>query len=52
MTYNTQFEKRVADLTPNDVHSAMKKHIDRSKITIMKAGDFQEPFAEGPSVVR
>jgi len=51
MTYNTQFEKWVADLTPNDVNAAMRKYIDQSKITIVKAGDFKNHPPKGPNVV-
>jgi zinc protease len=51
MTYNTQFEKWVADLTPNDVNSAMRKYIDQSKLTIVKAGDFKNHPPKGPNVV-
>ncbi len=51
MAYNTQFEQWVADLTPNDVNSAMRKYIDQSKITIVKAGDFKNHPPKGPNVV-
>jgi zinc protease len=51
MAYNTQFEKWVADLTPNDVNAAMRKYIDQSKITIVKAGDFKNHPPKGPNVV-
>jgi len=51
MAYNDQFEKWVAALTPNDVNSAMRKYIDQSKITIVKAGDFKNHPPKGPTVV-
>jgi len=51
MAYNTQFEKWVADLTPSDVNAAMRKYIDQSKITIVKAGDFKNHPPKGPNVV-
>jgi zinc protease len=51
MTYNTQFEKWVESLTPNDINSAMRKYIDQSKITIVKAGDFKNHPPKSPSVV-
>ena len=51
MTYNTQFEKWIASLTPNDVNAAMRKYIDQSKITIVKAGDFKNHPPKGPGVV-
>jgi zinc protease len=51
MTYNDQFEKWVAALTPNDINGAMRKYIDQSKITIVKAGDFKNHPPKGPNVV-
>ena len=36
----TALEKKVAALTPAQILAAMQKHIDPSKITIVKAGDF------------
>jgi zinc protease len=51
MTYNDQFEKWVSALTPNDVNSAMRKYVDQSKITIVKAGDFKNHPPKSPTVV-
>ncbi len=39
-TYDTDFEKRVAALTAEQVSAAAKKYIDYSRLTIVKAGDF------------
>jgi zinc protease len=45
--FDAVLERRVAALTPDVINAAMRKHIDPSKITIVKAGDFskgkQEP---------
>ena len=41
-------EKKIAALTPDQVVSAMRRHIDPSKITIVKAGDFKSPAAPAP----
>ncbi|GAB3760653.1 M16 family metallopeptidase [Spirosoma pomorum] len=40
MNWDADFEKKLASLTPEQVNAAMKKHIDPSKISIIKAGDF------------
>src|SRR6185295_16671762 len=40
MRWEDEFEKRIAALTPEQVTEAMRKHIDPSKISIVKAGDF------------
>ena len=40
MKWEDAFEKRIAAVTPEQVTAAMRKHIDPSKITIVKAGDF------------
>jgi len=40
MAYNVQLEKWVAALTPADVNAAMKKYVNLSKMSMVKAGDF------------
>lgn len=40
LAYDTEFERRVAALTPATLNAAMRRYIDPSKITIVKAGDF------------
>ena len=38
--WDESFEKKVMELTPEQVNEAMKKHISLDKINIIKAGDF------------
>lgn len=38
--WDEEFERKVAALTPEQIMAAMRRHIDPSKITIIKAGDF------------
>ncbi|MBD2753881.1 M16 family metallopeptidase [Spirosoma validum] len=40
MAWDADLEKKMESLTPEQVNAAMKKHIDPSKISIIKAGDF------------
>ena len=40
LAWDAELEKRVAALTPAEIVAAMRRHIDPSKITIIKAGDF------------
>ena len=40
LNWDADFEKKMESLTPEQVNAAMKKHIDPSKISIIKAGDF------------
>jgi len=40
LAYDATLEQRVGALTPEIINSAMRKYIDPSKITIVKAGDF------------
>ncbi|GAB4035269.1 M16 family metallopeptidase [Spirosoma jeollabukense] len=40
LNWDAEFEKKIESLTPEQVNAAMKKHIDPSKISIIKAGDF------------
>ncbi len=46
LAWDADFEKRVADLTPEQIAAAMRRHIDPSKITIIEAGDFAKPTAK------
>ena len=45
MQWDADFEKNVDALTPEKVKAAMQKHIDYSKLTIIKAGDFSKSKA-------
>jgi zinc protease len=40
LAWDADFEKRVAALTGAQIQAAMKKYLDPSKMTIVKAGDF------------
>lgn len=45
LAWDAEFEKKIAALTPEQITAAMRRHIDVSKLTIIKAGD----FAKNPS---
>jgi zinc protease len=40
MAWDAELEKKIAALTPDQVVAALRRHIDLSKMTIVKAGDF------------
>ncbi len=40
-TFSKAFEDRLASLTVEDVNAALRKHIDPSKVTVVKAGAFK-----------
>jgi zinc protease len=40
LAWDAELEKKIEALTPEQILSAMRKHIDPAKITIIKAGDF------------
>jgi zinc protease len=44
--FDADFEKRVGALTPDVINGAMRKYIDPSKITVVKAGDFTKGKTE------
>jgi zinc protease len=46
--YDAEFEKRIASLTPEQVSAVAKKYLDYSKLTIVKAGDFNKVAAAVP----
>jgi zinc protease len=41
-SHTSDMEKRIASLTPDDVKSAFRKHIDPKKLVIIRAGDFKK----------
>ena len=40
LAWDAEFEGRVQDLTVEDVNTAVRRHLDLNKMTIVKAGDF------------
>lgn len=40
LAWDAEFEKKVEALTPEQIVAALRRHIDPSKLTIIKAGDF------------
>jgi zinc protease len=45
MQYYADLEKRIAELTPDQIMSAMRSHIDIKRLFIVTAGDFHKPQA-------
>ena len=43
LAWDADFEERVQNLTVADVNAAVRRHLDLSKMTIVKAGDFGPP---------
>jgi zinc protease len=49
--YDAELERRIAALKPEQVNAAVRKYLDYSKLTIVKAGDFSrsaKPKATAP----
>ena len=42
LTWDKAFEERMLALTPEQMLTALRKHMDPSKLTIVKAGDFRK----------
>jgi zinc protease len=40
LEFDAAFEKRMSGLKPEDVRSALSRHLDWKKVTVVKAGDF------------
>lgn len=47
LTWDDEFEKKVAALTPEQVSAALRKRLEISKLTVIKAGDFAKAPAGG-----
>jgi zinc protease len=48
LAWDADLEKKVQTLTAEEILSAMRRHIDSAKITIMKAGDFSKAAPAAP----
>ena len=48
LDWDAQIEKKIEALTPAQIVEALRRHIDPSKITIIKAGDFAKAAAAPP----
>lgn len=49
LKWDESYEKKVADLTVEQVNTAVKKYLDPTKINIVKAGDFAKAKAKAAS---
>jgi zinc protease len=47
LAWDADFEKKIAALTPAEIAAAMRRYIDVSKLTIVKAGDFKAAAKAG-----
>ncbi len=48
LAWDAEMEKKVQALTPDQIVSALRRHIDPAKITIVKAGDSAKAGAPAP----
>jgi len=46
LAWDAELDKKIAALTPEEIVAAMRRHIDSSKLTIVKAGDFSKSGAK------
>jgi zinc protease len=47
LDYEAALEAKVASLTPEDVHAALRKHINRERLVVVVAGDFASGGGDG-----
>jgi zinc protease len=45
LTWDEELERKISALTPEQINAAMRKHIDPSKLIIIKSGDFAKNAA-------
>ncbi len=48
LAWDAEMEKKVGELTPDEITAALRRHIDPAKITVVKAGDFAKAAASAP----
>jgi zinc protease len=46
--WDTDLERRIAALTPDQIVKAMRRYIDPAKLSVVKAGDFDRVAAARP----
>jgi zinc protease len=49
MSHDAEFDNKIAALTLEEVNNAFRNNIDPSKLTLVKAGDFEKKFADKPA---
>ena len=49
MKWDADLDAKLRALTPEQINAAMRRHMDPTKITIIKAGDFAKNAAVGPA---
>jgi len=42
MSWDDELQNRVMSLTPDDIRAALRKHLDVTKMSVIKAGDFKK----------
>ncbi len=42
--WDIELERRIAALTANEVRDALRRHLDPAKLSVLKAGDFRQPY--------
>lgn len=40
-SWDAELERRISDLSPQEITDALRRHLDPAKITVIKAGDFR-----------
>ena len=45
MSWDDELQNRVLSLSPDDIRAAMRKHLDATKMSMIKAGDFKKAAA-------
>ena len=48
LAWDAELEKKIAALTSDEIVAALRRHLDASKLTIVKAGDFAKASAAKP----
>ncbi len=49
LAWDADLDKKIAALTPEEIVAAMRRHLDPSKLTIVKAGDFAKSGGKAES---
>jgi zinc protease len=48
MAFDSELQKKIEALTPEQIVTALRRHLDLSQLSIVKAGDFKKPNSQQP----
>ena len=48
MAFDSELQRKIEALSPEQILTALRRHLDLSQLSIVKAGDFKKPISQQP----